>query len=202
MPEFDGKDLEEALRAAASAVGVPVEELDYEVVEGGRKGVFGLGSRPVRIRVANAGPSAPARMLSEIIRLMGFSLEVVESRREGLLELTLDGPDRDRLLDRDGELLAALELVLGRMGRRAWPQEPSVRLFCPGFTNGEDAELVGRIREVAAEVVRSGQGQSLPAMNPYERRLVHVTVREFPGLRSVSEGDGFLKRVRVEKIGP
>jgi predicted RNA-binding protein Jag len=39
-------------------------------------------------------------------------------------------------------------------------------------------------------------------MNPYERRVVHMTVREVPGLTTVSEGEGFLKRVRVEKIAP
>ena len=201
MREFDGKDLEEALSAAASAVGRPAEELDYELIEGGRKGVFGLGSRPVRIRVADAGPSAPHRMLGEILRLMGFSLTVAESRRDGVLELGLDGPDRKRLLERDGELITALETVLNRMGRRAWPDEPAVRLTCPGFQSDADEELVLRAREVAAEVASSGRRRSLPEMNPYERRIVHMTVREFPGLTSSSEGDGFLKRVNVEKIG-
>ena len=199
--EFDGKDLDEALSAAATAVGRPPGELDYEVIEGGRKGVFGLGSRPVRIRVADVGPSAPHHMLGEILRLMGFSLAVSETRRDGALELSLDGPDRQRLLERDGELITALEMVLHRMGRRAWPDDPPLRLTCPGFQSNADEELVGRVRAIAAAVARSGQRKSLPAMNPYERRLVHMTVREFAGLRSVSEGDGFLKRVHVEKIG-
>jgi spoIIIJ-associated protein len=201
MPEFDGKDLDEALRTAASAVGRPVDTLDYELLEGGRKGVFGLGSRPVRIRVAEGGPSVPRRMLEQILRLMGFSLEVSEARRDGHLELQLDGTDRERLLDKDAELLSALEMVLSRMGRRGWPEEPAIRLTCPGFADGQDDALVARIREVAEEVSRSGGRHSLPAMNPYERRIVHMTIREFPRLRSVSEGDGFLKRVHVEKIG-
>jgi spoIIIJ-associated protein len=204
MTEFDGKDLEEALGAAASAVGRPAGEIDYELVEGGRKGVFGLGSRRVRIRVTAPGApadSAPRRMLAEIVRLMGFSLEISEARREGVLELTLDGADRSRLLERDGELITALETVLGRMGRRAWPDEPAIRLTCPGFANAEDADLVRRVREIAADVLRSGSRRSLPEMNPYERRIVHMTIRELPGLRSSSEGEGFLKRVHVEKIG-
>ena len=201
MREFDGKDLDEALSAAASAVGRPAREIDYEVIEGGRKGVFGLGSRPVKIRVADAGPSPPHRMLDEILRLMEFSLAVTETRRDGVLELSLDGTDRPRLLERDGELIGALEMVLNRMGRRSWPDEPSVRLTCPGFQSGADEELVERVREVAADVARSGQRRSLAEMNPYERRLVHMTVREYPGLKTVSEGDGFLKRVHVEKIG-
>jgi spoIIIJ-associated protein len=203
VPEFDGKDLEEALTAAASAVGRPAGDLDYELVEGGRKGVFGLGSRPVRIRVAAAAAtevSAPRHMLDEVVRLMGFSLASAEARRDGVLELSLDGADRALLLERDGEVLTALETLLGRMGRRAWPDEPAVRVTCPGYVNQEDAGLVERVRTLAEEVLRAGGRRTLPAMNPYERRIVHMTVREFRELRSSSDGEGFLKRIHVEKI--
>ena len=36
-------------------------------------------------------------------------------------------------------------------------------------------------------------------MNAYERRLVHLTVREFDELGSESEGNGHLKRVKIYK---
>lgn len=222
--EFDGKDLEDALTAAVAALGRPASELDYEVLEGGRKGVFGLGARPVRIRVAipagvvaarsispapakpkpvaSTPDSTPGAALREIVSRMGFDLGVEEARRDGTLELTLDGPDRKNLMARDGELLSAIEFVLNRMGRRAWPDETSVRLVCRGFRSERDDELVSMVREAAAQVARSGVPRRLRAMNPYERRVVHMTVRELPGMTTVSEGDGFLKRVRVEKLAP
>ena len=226
--EFDGRDLDDALRAAGAALGLPVERLDYELVEEGRKGVFGLGARPVRIRVTHAAApaaraedraipapapssapasrapeprSAAAETLRRMIDLMGLSLVVEEARRDGTLEIVVDGADRPRLTAKDGELLDALEFVLNRMARRLWPEMPPVRLVCRGFTSERDLDLVGLVREVAAQVSRSGQPKRLHAMNPYERRVVHVTVREFAGLTTVSEGDGFLKRVRVEKTG-
>jgi hypothetical protein len=34
-------------------------------------------------------------------------------------------------------------------------------------------------------------------MNAYERRLVHLTVREYDDLDSRSEGSGHLKRVKI-----
>jgi spoIIIJ-associated protein len=218
--EFDGQDLDDALAIAAEAVGRPVASLDYVILEGGRKGVFGLGARPVRIRVSGPAPdvpdaplpqsapgaaaeiSAPGRALIKIIAGMGFDLTLTETRRDDTLELALDGPDRKRLIAKDGELLSALEFTLARMGRRAWPLESQVRLLCRGFRSGKDDELVELVREAAAEVSRSGRPKRLHAMNPYERRIVHVTIREFDGLTTVSEGDGFLKRVRVERIGP
>jgi len=222
--EFDGKDLEDALTAAAVTLGRPASELDYEILEGGRKGVFGLGARPVRIRVAGVADAAaaprpspkaaspsptaattvspPGAALRDMIDKMGFDLRVEEARRDGTLELTLDGPDRRSLTARDGELLSAMEFVLNRMGRRAWPDEPAVHLVCRGFRSERDDELVEMVREAAAQVARSGLPRRLHSMNPYERRVVHMTVRELPGLTTVSEGDGFLKRVRVEKIAP
>ena len=36
-------------------------------------------------------------------------------------------------------------------------------------------------------------------MNPYERRLAHLTVREFPELDSHSAGDGFEKRITISR---
>jgi len=216
VSEYDGKDLEDALRTAAEALGRQPGELEYELLEGGRKGVFGLGAKPVRIRVTTspaAAPSAPpparardaeasgpAHELRGMVRLMGFDLTVEEMRRDGSLELVMDGPDRKTLTARDGELLTAIEFLLNRMGRRRWPDAPPFRLVCKGFRNERDEDLVELIREVATQVSRSGQPKRLHAMNPYERRVVHMTVREFDGLTTVSEGDGFLKRVRVEKL--
>jgi spoIIIJ-associated protein len=99
-------------------------------------------------------------------------------------------------------LLSALEFVLNRMGRRAWPDEPPVHVVCRGFRSERDDELVSMVRDAVAQVVRSGLPQRLQSMNPYERRVVHMTVREHPGVTTVSEGDGFLKTVRVEKQAP
>jgi spoIIIJ-associated protein len=60
-----------------------------------------------------------------------------------------------------------------------------------------DDELIAMAHDAAAHVERSGRPRRLPPMNAYERRLVHLTIREYDGLDSRSEGHGHLKRVRV-----
>ena len=49
--EFEGKDLEEALQAASESLGIPEPDLDYQILEQGRRGLMGLGAKNVRIRV-------------------------------------------------------------------------------------------------------------------------------------------------------
>jgi spoIIIJ-associated protein len=204
--EFEGEDLEGALRAAAEALGTTTDAVDFEVLEEGRRGVFGLGARRVRIAVKGAAPAdapspaapdAPVAALRRILELMGLDLLAEGVRRGDGIRIDLDGPDRDALTRSDGELLESLQLVLNRMGRRAWPEAGHVQLACEGYREQDSVERIAR--EAGTTVARTGQPRTLRPMNPFERRIVHVTIGEFPGLATRSEGEGFLKRVVVER---
>jgi spoIIIJ-associated protein len=109
----------------------------------------------------------------------------------------LDGADRKLLLRKDGELISALQFLLNRMARRAWPGSGRISLSCDGNRKQRDEELIEKAREMARQVADIGKTRRMQPMNAYERRLVHITVREFPELDSRSEGSGFLKRVRI-----
>ncbi len=58
--EFEGTSVEEAVEKACAALKVEASALDYTVIDEGSGGVFGLGARPVQIKVrAPEGASAP-----------------------------------------------------------------------------------------------------------------------------------------------
>jgi spoIIIJ-associated protein len=62
--EFTGKTVEEALRAAREAWGVGLNDLDFEILTPGSRGVLGMGAEPARIVAApraELGGAAPKR---------------------------------------------------------------------------------------------------------------------------------------------
>jgi spoIIIJ-associated protein len=62
--EFTGKSVEEALRNARDAFGVDLNELDFEILTPGSRGVLGMGAEPARIvaaPLAALGGAAPKR---------------------------------------------------------------------------------------------------------------------------------------------
>jgi len=222
--EFEGESLEAALEAASAALGIAVDDLQYEMVEQGRKGVFGLGARQVRIKVSpvDGPPSAPdpqeadetdepaessgspdprafQESLERMLHLMGLELRVKVSASGQSLRAALSGRDRRMLVEKDGQLLESLNFVLNRMARRKWPGVSRIQVQCDGQRDRRDDELIERVREVAARVARTGKPTELEPLNPYERRLAHITVREFPELDSHSEGDGFEKKITITK---
>lgn len=213
LPEFEGRDLDEALAAAAAALGIPAASVSYELVEEGRRGVLGLGARPTRIRVLEAPADAPQlpaapplaeavrETLETLLRLARLDLSVRATGAGNSVRLVLQGKDRRLLLLRDAELLAALQVVLQRMARRRWPEVGSIQVDCEGGPRQrDDNALVDRVRVLAEQVLRTGEPGRLGELNPYERRLVHLTVGSYPGLKSTSEGEGFLKPILVTRV--
>ncbi len=62
--EFTGKTVEEAIRSARDEFGVGLDELDFEILTSGSRGVLGMGAEPARIIAAPRsalGGSAPKR---------------------------------------------------------------------------------------------------------------------------------------------
>jgi spoIIIJ-associated protein len=62
--EFTGKSVEEALKAAREDFGVELNDLDFEILTAGSRGVLGMGAEPARIVAAPRsalGGAAPKR---------------------------------------------------------------------------------------------------------------------------------------------
>jgi spoIIIJ-associated protein len=254
--EFEGKNLEEALSEASERLGIPEPELDYQILEQGRRGLMGLGAKNVRIlvmppvsadepaaegrrresrrpprksgrgrgrrsgRQSNrqgrrqgrrqkarkpAGPLTPAgedlqATVQKMLDLMGLDIKAVAEMADAGIGLHLDGADRKLLTQKDGEMINALQFLLNRMAHRAWPDAGRIHLSTNGERKQRDEELVELAREVAQQVSSTGQSKRLHPMNAYERRLVHIAVREFTELGSRSEGNGYMKRVKIYKV--
>src|SRR6476660_2035860 len=62
--EFTGKSVEEALKLAREAFGIELNDLDFEILTPGSRGVLGMGAEPARIVAAPRaalGGAAPKR---------------------------------------------------------------------------------------------------------------------------------------------
>ena len=99
------------------------------------------------------------------------------------------GPDAPLLLDRDGELLRALEHIAAKMLRL----EPEDHDRVSFDANGFKAERAGVLRSSAEQAIRSvreaGKPYSFPSMSSRERRMLHLILRD-SGLQTASSGEG------------
>ena len=141
--------------------------------------------------------AAIERSLEEIVSLLDLELEPSIHRAEERFEVELSGEDSGILLAEEGAVLDAIEHLLPRMVRGLTGEALPCRVDSGGFRAAHRQEMRRLAEEAAEEVRRELRPLALEPMNPADRRLVHMALAEDPTVRTESEGEGFMKRVRI-----
>ncbi len=109
----------------------------------------------------------------------------------------LSGADSPLVLENGGELLRAFEHVSLEMLRLAPDEHEKVSFDCQNFRSARLQEL-RLAADVAAERVRkSAMPYAFAPMSSRERRIVHLALRDFPDLRTESDGEAAQRHVVV-----
>ncbi len=99
------------------------------------------------------------------------------------------GPDAGLLLERDGDLLRALEHIAAKMLRLEPEEHDRVSFDTDGYKAKRTAGLRSTAQAAVATVTETGQPFQFPPMNSRERRMLHLLLRD-SGLQTASSGEG------------
>ena len=129
---------------------------------------------------------------------MGLSsLKAAVSETPDSVRIDLSGDQGDVLLRRRAESLDALQHIVNTAFRRELKDDRTFVVDCLNYRKAKDAELRQMARFMMERAKSTGAPQELGPLNPYARRLVHLTVAEDPQMSSESIGDAFLKTVII-----
>jgi spoIIIJ-associated protein len=135
----------------------------------------------------------------QVVGAMGLNLEVSVEETPDNIRLNLSGEGADALLRRRAETLDALQVIVNTAFRRDARGDRHYVVDALGFRKDRDAELREMAKALMDKVRASGSPQEIGPLNPYARRIVHLTVAEDTTLSSESVGDAFLKSVVISK---
>ena len=135
--------------------------------------------------------------VQNVVDAMGLTLTPrIEDTPEGT-HINLEGEDGGVLVRRGGEGLQALQHLVATAFRKQLCDDNRIVVDCNGFRRDKDAELKQMAKFIAGKVLSSGIPQEMGPLNPYERRIVHLTIAEDPKVTSESIGDAFMKTVII-----
>ena len=226
---FFGANVDEAIAAGLSALGLPRERVQIEVLDEGSPGFLGLGARPARVRVIPIAPPEPevapapaevepepapteepdlegiARSVAgELLERLGIEAEVrtrqAEAETEGEvppLILDIRGEKAEVLIGRRGETLAAFQHIVRLLVGRRMVGRFNLVVDVNGYKRQRERSLRRLARRMAEKAVRTGRTVRLEPMPAYERRIVHLALRDHPDVTTESIGEGKRRRVTI-----
>jgi spoIIIJ-associated protein len=149
-------------------------------------------------------------LLREVIRHgrfeLAFSIQKDTARADDLEapEYVVDfsGPDADLLLEKNGALLSAIEYVVLKAVRLEEEHFGKIIIDCQDWRRLRNEELRLTAQVAADRVMETGDPFALSPMNPRERRIIHLALKDRPQVRTQSEGMGAERKVVIVPVNP
>jgi spoIIIJ-associated protein len=207
--EFEGKTENEAIALAMATLNLEQNELDIEIVDSKKRGLFKKGNVKIRVYLPDeAKESGDIDQLDDfeqqvvtftttVFEKMGYPAQVkVAYKRSGKLSLDVVSEYSSIIIGKKGKNLDAVQLIVNVF---AGQLDPSIKIIIDSenYRIRHEQHLVRLAYRTAEQVKKSGRSRLLDPMNPFERRLIHTALNDIEGVMTKSEGEGLNKQVRI-----
>ena len=195
-----GKTVDAALTAALNELGKAADQVEYEVLEEGKKGLFGIGASDAKIRVwLKETPALRAvEMLEKLIENMHLNAEVqVLSETDEEVLLNIEGDNLGVLIGRRGDVLDSVQYLATLSANLGRPGYYRVSVDAQGYRAKRADVIRGIARRMAEKVKKYHRAFQLDPMSAYERRIVHSECQNIEGVTTHSIGEGVDRRVVI-----
>jgi len=140
--------------------------------------------------------------LQDILKYFDLGEITIEEYMGEEDELILDitGDNLAVLIGRHGRTLEALQFVISSITARKLGFRYPVVVDVEGYKNRQRAKLESMAINSAKKALNQDREISMRPMSPYERRIIHMALRDFDGVETESEDEGNARHVVIRPI--
>ncbi|WKC57997.1 RNA-binding cell elongation regulator Jag/EloR [Borrelia sp. P9F1] len=216
--EFYGKTEQEAIKKAMRDLDLREGEFDVEILDKEKVG-FLFKKEMIKIRVSphareedrSSGVKYSEDVYGKVLNFvkgtidrMGYCADLkIESSEGEYIKISIETDSPSILIGREGRNLDALQLLANIYASKLVGQNGNfnkVILDIEDYRERFKSRFINLAITSFHKVKRSRRSVLLPTMNPFERRIIHTTLNRYSDVKTESEGDGNLKRVRISYV--
>ncbi|HTJ47509.1 MAG TPA: R3H domain-containing nucleic acid-binding protein [Kofleriaceae bacterium] len=134
-----------------------------------------------------------------VLERMGISADIDVHEQEDRIVLEIQTADTDLIIGRKGQVVDALQHLVTKVvyRERAGERGKPLVVDAGGYRDKHIEWLKSLAQRMGEKALKSGTIVELSPMSAHDRRIVHMTIAEIPGLSSRSEGEGDDRHVLV-----
>jgi spoIIIJ-associated protein len=279
--EFEGKNIELAIKKACDKLKIKEEKLKYDVISYGSTGIFGLvGTRKAKIRVTSpkhlkttrheenenliesqsiskeadiadiasiieesfgendadnisniatedydskndvaadealdrdedtrkedntksddpSGVLAGEEVLKKIVDLITTDTEITAQQENKKIKYNVKGGNTAILIGKKGQTLEAIQYIVEKVVNKKCREKIRIHIDIEGYLENRRINLERLSTRLAEKSKRIGKPVTIGQLNSYDRRVVHLVLKNDSGVRTQSIGDGFYRKLVI-----
>lgn len=185
-----GKTVELAVADALVQLGVGRERAEVVVKTAPSRGFLGFGVRDAEVEVAVIeDPVGDAeRFLREMLVTMGMAVKLSRTIQGDDVTFALEGDRVGLLIGKHGQTLDAIQLLVNAVGNKQASRHRQFFVDAEGYRERRRESLVSMAQRMADKAVALRKEITLQPMSAHERKIVHMALDSYAGVRTESRG--------------
>ena len=186
--------------------GIDKAAVRFQVVSEGERGLLGVGYAPARVvaiveapaasEVSEPAPVEEGEQAAEVREVLERIREAIDVRAgleiaedEETMTATFVGGELGLVIGKHGQTIDAIQyLVNAVVWRGRGDERKAVVVDAAGYRARREASLSALAQRNAEQAVSSAGSVELEPMTAVERKVVHLCLKDFPGVATRSEG--------------
>jgi spoIIIJ-associated protein len=185
--------------------GLDKTAVKFQVISEGERGLLGVGFAPARViaTVASDGGAVAGsetvdeselaatvrELLDLIVREIGVHARLAIEEDDETLTAAFSGRDLGLLIGKHGQTIDAIQYLANAIVYRGQVEDrKAIVVDAAGYRERRKASLDALAVRSAERVVASGQQVELEPMTAVERKVVHMRLKDYPGVTTASQG--------------
>jgi len=135
-----------------------------------------------------------------MLNRMGLKTEVDGFFKEGSILLEIKGDREGILIGKYGRTLEALQMLINRMVNKQLKTSRRVLIDIDDYRKRRADSMFNMAQRLGEKVKKTGHFITVGPFNAHDRRIIHLTLKEDPSIKTESLGEGDLKKIKIIPI--
>lgn len=133
----------------------------------------------------------------EIISYIVDDATVVVEKSPDAINVVIEAGNAAILIGKHGRTLDALQFLIRKIIRKKTNTRVRISFDVEGYRDRRKASLTQMALRLGEKVKRSGKPATISPMNAYDRRIVHIALRDDASVRTQSKGGGLFRKLVI-----
>jgi spoIIIJ-associated protein len=122
---------------------------------------------------------------------------VIAEKRDGTINLNIEGDKSGLLIGRKGRTLDALQFIVNKIVNKSLEKRTRVLVDSENYRQRREDFLIQMALRMGDKAKKIRKPVATNLLNPHDRRIVHLALRDDAELGTKGRGEGILKKVII-----
>ncbi len=173
------------------------EKIDLKSVKSEQESVAKEKDESIFVNISEESVEKGREVLEKILPLLVENFEIIPEVYEDKILYNLKSETPGLIIGKKGQNLESIQFIVDKIVNKSAEERARILIDIEGYIERRKENLKRLAERYAEKVKKTGKSATITQLSAYERRFVHITLKEDRRVKTQSVGEGYYRKLVV-----